>query len=146
MPNPLYSVQKNLLGKWTRWPSEVPSNSKDSMILLQAQTKNHRMAWVEKDHNDHLVPTPCYVQGRQPADRAAQSHIQPGLVCLQGWGTHTSLSNLFSASPPSVWEGKVCLQPGNRCQFQGVTFCGLLTEGWKKKRFTCTHLRHSKVV
>ena len=22
---------------------------------------------------------PCYVQGRQPADQAAQSHIQPGL-------------------------------------------------------------------
>ena len=33
---------------------------------------------------------PCYVQGRQPAAQAAQSHIQPGLECLQGWGTHTS--------------------------------------------------------
>jgi len=52
---------------------------------------NHRMAWVEKDHNDHLVPTPCYVQGRQPADQAAQSHIQPGLECLQGWGIHSLL-------------------------------------------------------
>ena len=31
---------------------------------------------------------PCYVQGRQPADQAAQSHIQPGLECLQGWGLH----------------------------------------------------------
>ena len=31
------------------------------------------MAWVEKDHNDHLVSTPCYVQGHQPADQAAQS-------------------------------------------------------------------------
>jgi len=49
------------------------------------------MAWVEKDHNDHAVPTPCYVQGRQPADQAAQSHIQPGLECLQGWGTHSLL-------------------------------------------------------
>ena len=44
------------------------------------------MAWVEKDHSDHPVPTPCYVQGRQPAAQAAQSHIQPGLECLQGWG------------------------------------------------------------
>ena len=26
------------------------------------------------------------MQGRQPADQAAQSHIQPGLECLQGWG------------------------------------------------------------
>ena len=49
------------------------------------------MAWVEKDHNDHRVSTPCYVQGRQPADQAAQSHIQPGLGCLQGWGIHSLL-------------------------------------------------------
>ena len=41
------------------------------------------------------------LQGHQPADQAAQSHIQPGLECLQGWGT--SLGNLFSASPPSLW-------------------------------------------
>jgi len=26
---------------------------------------------------------PCYVQGLQPPDQAAQSHIQPGLECLQ---------------------------------------------------------------
>ena len=31
----------------------------------------------------------CYVQGRQPPDQAAQSHIQPGLECLQGWGIHS---------------------------------------------------------
>ena len=62
------------------------------------------MAWVAKDHNAHPVPTPCCVQGHQPADQAAQSHIQPGLGCLQGWGIHTSLGNLFSASPPSVWS------------------------------------------
>jgi len=49
------------------------------------------MVWVEKAHSAHPVPTPCYVQGRQPADQAAQSHIQPGLECLQGWGTHSLL-------------------------------------------------------
>jgi len=27
------------------------------------------MAWVEKDHNDHLGSTPCYVQGHQPPDQ-----------------------------------------------------------------------------
>jgi len=46
------------------------------------------MAWVEKDHNAHPVPTPCYVQGCQPPDQAAQSHIQPGsafLICQQWW-------------------------------------------------------------
>ena len=51
--------------------------------------QNHRMAWVEKDHNAHPVPTPCCVQGRQRVDQAAQSHIQPGLECLQGWGIHS---------------------------------------------------------
>ena len=47
--------------------------------------KQHRRIteWprVEKDHNAHPVPTPCYVQGHQPPDQAAQSHIQPGLQC-----------------------------------------------------------------
>jgi len=40
------------------------------------------MAWVEKDHSAHPVSTPCYVQGRQPADQAGQSHIQP---CTSKW-------------------------------------------------------------
>ena len=34
---------------------------------------------------------PCYVPGHQPPDQAAQSHIQPGLERLQGWGTHSLL-------------------------------------------------------
>ena len=29
------------------------------------------------------------MQGRQPPDQAAQSHIQPDLECLQGWGIHS---------------------------------------------------------
>jgi len=37
----------------------------------------------------------CYVQGRQPPDQAAQSHIQPGLECLQGWGIHNLLGQGF---------------------------------------------------
>lgn len=46
---------------------------------------NHRTAWVEKDHSEHLVSTPpCCVQGHQPLEQAAQSHVQPGLECLQG--------------------------------------------------------------
>ena len=31
------------------------------------------------------------MQSRQPPDQAAQSHIQPGLECLQGWGIHNLL-------------------------------------------------------
>ena len=47
------------------------------------------MAWLEKDHNG--VSTPLLCAGRQPPDQAAQSHIQPGLECLQGWGIHSLL-------------------------------------------------------
>jgi len=36
---------------------------------------------------------PCYVQGCQPPDQAAQSHIQPDLECLQGWGIHDLLGH-----------------------------------------------------
>jgi len=64
-------------------------HSQNSQFYLW--TQNHGMAWVEKDHSDHLVSTPCYVQGCQPLDQAAQSHIQPGLKHLQGWSTHNLL-------------------------------------------------------
>ena len=47
---------------------------------------------------------PCYVQGRQPPDQAARSHIQPGLECLQGWAIH----NLLGQPVP------VCHHPLNR--------------------------------
>ena len=40
-------------------------------------SQNHRMAWVKKDRNGHQVLTP--LQGCQPLDQAAQSHIQSGL-------------------------------------------------------------------
>jgi len=49
------------------------------------------MAWVEKDHNDHPLLTPLLCAGCQPLDQAAQSHIQPGLECFQGWGIHSLL-------------------------------------------------------
>ena len=62
---------------------------------------NHRMAWVEKDHNTHPVPTPCYVQGHQPADQATSSLALN--ACRDGAST-ASLGNLFSASPPSAWK------------------------------------------
>ena len=61
------------------------------------------MTWVEKDHSAHSVPTPCYVQGRQPAAQAAQSRIQPGLECLQGWGIHSLLGQPVPMLPhPSL--------------------------------------------
>ena len=50
---------------------------------------NHRiMEWPGLKRTTVIIEfqPPCYVQGRQPPDQAAQSHIQPGLECLQGWG------------------------------------------------------------
>jgi len=55
------------------------------------ESYNHRMAWVERTTIIIQFQPPCYVQGCQPADQAAQSHIQPGLECLQGWGIHNLL-------------------------------------------------------
>ena len=61
----------------------------DTQIAFVSQ--NHRIAWAEKDHNHHLGSTSCYGQDHQPLDQAAQSHIQHGLECLQGWGIHDPL-------------------------------------------------------
>lgn len=44
---------------------------------------------------DLLVPPPLLRAGSHPPDQAAQGPMQPGLVHLQGWGTQTSLGNLF---------------------------------------------------
>ena len=52
------------------------------------------MAWVAKDLKDHVVSTPCYVQGRQPAAQAAQSHIQPALNACRDGASTASLGNL----------------------------------------------------
>jgi len=59
--------------------------------------ENHGMAWVGRKLKDHPVSIPCHGQGCQPPEQAAQSHIQPGLECLQGWGIHS-----LSGQPVSV--------------------------------------------
>ena len=47
--------------------------------------------------------------GLPPSSSAAQGPIQPGLECLQGWGTTASLGSCASASLPS-WE-RISLTP-----------------------------------
>ena len=83
------------------------------------------MAWVEKDHSDHWVPTPCYVQGHQPAAQAAQSHIQPGLECLQGWGIY------WGCTP---FQGnKLCKESTSRaCSHSALS----VTTCWQGKQFS----------
>jgi len=65
------------------------------------------MAWVEKAHNAHPVPTPCYVQGRQPADQAAQSHIQPG----EGNSGLLLSAESIRATKRSSWEQQTYFLP-----------------------------------
>jgi len=57
-------------------------------LLAFCFSHNYRMAWVERDAKDYSVPIPCCGQGSHSADQAAQSPMQPGHECLQGWGIH----------------------------------------------------------
>jgi len=103
-------------------PAEIgPEASQWKWLHFQPCSEGgaHRMACIEKDHNDNPVSTPCYVQGRQPPDQAAQSHIQPGLECIQGWGIH----NL------------VC-----QCWFLGREACSCFFQG------SCRSGRHSETL
>ena len=74
------------------WSADVPTR----------MSKNHRMAWVEKDHSVHLIPTPCYVLDHQPPDQAAQSRIQPGISYA------TAVELLEMDAPP--WERQKSLE------------------------------------
>jgi len=72
---------------------------------------------------------PCYLQGCQPQHQAAQSHIQPGLECLQGWGIHNLLGQpvlvchhpLGKKLPPNI-------QPKPpMSQFKTIPLCPITT-------------------
>jgi len=68
------------------------------LYCLPSKTDYFCYSWIEWYHRIIEWPglkrttminefqPPCYVQGHQPPDQTAQSHIQPGLECLQGWG------------------------------------------------------------
>jgi len=44
-------------------------------IIRSQESKNHRMAWVEKDHSDHLVSTPVLCAG-SPTSRAGCQRVK----------------------------------------------------------------------
>jgi len=95
-------------------------HSKKYAAMLSSLTK-------EFDHSTHVVPTPCCVQGRQPPAQAAQSHIQPGLECLQGGGIHnllgqpvqcvTTLCVRVNQNIPS-WKGPIWVTDPPPCSMQ----------------------------
>jgi len=51
-------------------------------LSSQRISSNHRMAWVEKDHNDHLVSTPLLWRLDRPI-RSANPTVSPCLCVLQ---------------------------------------------------------------
>ena len=52
------------------------------------------MVFVGGDLKDHLVPTPLPQAGLSATSSGCRGPIQPGLECLEGWGTHS-----FSGQP-----------------------------------------------
>jgi len=43
---------------------------------------------LEGTFRDHLAQPPCTEQGHLQLDQVAQSPVQPGLECFQGWDPH----------------------------------------------------------
>jgi len=62
-----------------------------SIPIVQARHRITDWPGLKRTTTINQFQPPCYVQGRQPPDQATQSHIQPGLECLQGWGIHSLL-------------------------------------------------------
>ena len=65
-----------------------------SGLVLPTGWRNHGIIeWPGLKRTTMIIQfqPPCYVQGHQPPDQAAQSHIQPGLECIQRWGIHSLL-------------------------------------------------------
>jgi len=71
-------------------------NSKEYAAMLSVLGKknckySHRSTEsleLEGTFKGHLVQLPCSEQEHPQLDQVAQSLVQPGLECLQGWGIH----------------------------------------------------------
>jgi len=92
--------------------------------------------------------SPCHTQGCQPPDHAAQSHIQPGLECIQGH-PQPSQATCFSPSSPSEWKslgmaGTVCLQislgvarSGMRCRLRSLQISDCPCSSFREQLRAC---------
>jgi len=58
---------------------------------------------LEETFKGHLVQPPCHEQGHLQPDQVAQSSLQPGLECFQGWGLH-----YLSGQPVQVFHHAHC--------------------------------------
>ena len=87
------TIRINLSQQFERRWKELLNNTATELTQLPTAPENHRIIeWPALERTTMIeFQHPCYVQGHQPPDQAAQSHIQPGLRCFQGWGIHNLL-------------------------------------------------------
>jgi len=84
---------------------------------------------LEGTFRGHLSQPPCSEQGHLQLDQAAQSPVQPGLECFQGWGLL-----YLSGQPVPVFHhphGKKCLpyiqSKSTLSQFKAIAPCPIST-------------------
>ena len=77
-------------------------------------SQNHRMAWVEKDHNDHLVSTPLQCAG-SPTTRPGCPGPHPAWPWMPPEMGHPQppWATCSSTSPPSVWKNILLISSPN---------------------------------
>ena len=70
-----------------------------NQLVLRIIESQSALGW--KGLQSPSIPTPLPWAVLPPPAQAAQGPIQPGLECLQGWGTTASLGSCASTSLPS---------------------------------------------
>ena len=78
---------------------------KKDQMLFRCCSYNHRIIQcfgLTGTFRGHLVQSPCSEQGHLLLDQVAQSAVQPGLECFQGWGLHYLWATRSSVSPLSL--------------------------------------------
>jgi len=122
--------------------STGPSRNEQSShtFLNQEVFKNHRIIeWPGLKRTTMIIQfQPPAMCSYQSLDQAAQSHIQPGLECLQGWGIHNVLGQPVPVKRLLIKSGNIHmnlpvsqLEIRNRFPFESfpVSVCNLLVNG-----------------
>lgn len=78
------------------------------------ELQNHRLAQVERDFKDHLIPNPCCGQGHLSLGQVVPNLIQPGLELVQGWGIH----NLCQGLATRFWGELTNIQEEREAKWQ----------------------------
>jgi len=92
------------------------------------------MAWVGRDLTTHPVP-PSAISRVAPTSSAAQGAIQPGLECLQIWGTHSFSGQLCQ-----------CLTTLSEKKFPLTSNLNLSLLAWNHSPLSCHHLEKAMKV